>query len=142
MWCLYYGKKKSEKEDKKIKEQTLEDAAKVAVTSDDEESDETKQETEETSEESTEESAPAEEAEEKPKKQKRVIKIRKSKKERENPLSIAIRLAVESGKVEYGSKAALKDALLGNAKAFIVATRAPSAIRKVWKTTVNYQILL
>jgi len=39
--------------------------------------------------------------------EKRGVKNRKSKKEKESPFSSALRLAVESGKVEFGSKAGL-----------------------------------
>ncbi len=52
---------------------------------------------------------------------KKVVRRRKSKKEKENPLSAAIRLAVESGKVDFGSNVGLKNAAAGKAKLFVVA---------------------
>lgn len=75
--------------------------------------------------EATEESAP----QEKQKKQKKVVRRRKSKKERENPLTMAVRLAVESGKVEFGGKAGISSALAANAKLYVVANNAPGDIR-------------
>ncbi len=61
---------------------------------------------------------------------KKVVRKRKSQKERENPLSAAMRLAVESGKVEFGSKAGLRDLLLGKTKMVIVARNAPKPLRE------------
>ena len=58
----------------------------------------------------------------------KVIRKRKSKKEKENPLSSAIRLAVESGKVGFGSKKGVKDILMGNIKLAVVAGNAPIAL--------------
>lgn len=55
----------------------------------------------------------------------KTVKRRKSKKEKENPLTSAIRLAVETGKVEFGTKNALSEARQGKAKVFIVASTAP-----------------
>lgn len=57
---------------------------------------------------------------------KKAVRKRKSKKEKESPLSSALRLAVESGKVEFGSKAGLKNALSGKAKLLVLAANAPS----------------
>jgi len=61
---------------------------------------------------------------------KEVVRKRKSQKERENPLSAAIRLAVESGEVEFGSKSSVRDLLLGKTKMAIVAKNAPVEIRE------------
>jgi large subunit ribosomal protein L30e len=80
--------------------------------------------TQETAEEQAEEEAPKKE-----KKQKKVVRRRKTKKERENPLTMAVRLAVESGKVEFGGKAGISSALSGSAKLFIVAENAPGDIK-------------
>jgi large subunit ribosomal protein L30e len=55
----------------------------------------------------------------------KVIRKRKSRKEKENPLSSAIRLAVESGKVGFGSRKGVKDLLLGKAKLIVVAGNVP-----------------
>lgn len=62
---------------------------------------------------------------EKPKKKKKVIRRRKTKKERENPLTTAVRLAVESGKVEYGSRKGISASLNAKAKLFVVADNTP-----------------
>jgi large subunit ribosomal protein L30e len=56
---------------------------------------------------------------------KRLVRRRKSKKEKESPLSSALRLAVETGKVEFGTKTGIKDALNGSAKLFIIAGNLP-----------------
>jgi large subunit ribosomal protein L30e len=90
-------------------------------------------ETEDTTEETTEET-PAEAteeapAEEKKKKVKKVVRRRKTKKERENPLTMAVRLAVESGKVEFGGKAGISSALQGSAKLFVVSNNTPEGIK-------------
>ena len=61
---------------------------------------------------------------------KEVVRKRKSQKERENPLSAAIRLAVESGEVEFGSKSSVRDLLLGETKMAIIARNAPVEIRE------------
>ena len=61
------------------------------------------------------------------KSRKKAMRIRKSKKESEHPIEIAIKLAVESGKVEFGYKTTLKNAIEGKAKAFVLASRAPAA---------------
>jgi len=71
----------------------------------------------------------AEEAPVKEKKQRKVVRRRKTKKERENPLTMAVRLAVESGKVDFGGKAAADAVLNSRAKAFVVAGNAPVEIR-------------
>ncbi|MBN2122005.1 50S ribosomal protein L30e [Candidatus Micrarchaeota archaeon] len=55
----------------------------------------------------------------------KVIRKRKSRKEKENPLSSAIRLAVESGKVGFGSRKGIKDLLFGKAKLIVVAGNVP-----------------
>jgi len=71
----------------------------------------------------------AEEAPAKVKKARKVVRRRKSKKERENPLTMAVRLAVESGKVDFGGKAAANAGLNNKAKAFVVAGNAPVEIK-------------
>ena len=63
----------------------------------------------------------------KEKKQKKVVRRRKTKKERENPLTMAVRLAVESGKVDFGGRAGIGSA--DNVKLFIVANNAPGDIK-------------
>ncbi|MEW6748695.1 MAG: 50S ribosomal protein L30e [Candidatus Micrarchaeota archaeon] len=68
-------------------------------------------------------------AEAKPKKKKKVVRRRKTKKERENPLTTAIRLAVESGKVEFGARTGIAASILGKAKLFVIASNTPSDIR-------------
>ena len=64
----------------------------------------------------------------KEKKQKKVVRRRKTKKERENPLTMAVRLAVESGKVDFGGRAGIGSA--DNVRLFIVANNAPVGIRE------------
>ncbi|MBN1169805.1 50S ribosomal protein L30e [Candidatus Micrarchaeota archaeon] len=75
------------------------------------------EEAEETTEENVEE--------EKAPKKKKFVRRRKTKKERENPLTTAVRLAVESGKVDFGSRKGIKTSLLGGAKLFVVASNTP-----------------
>ncbi len=71
--------------------------------------------------------APAEgEEQPKEKKKKKVVRRRKTKRERENALTAAVRLAVESGKVEFGARTAIVE---GNAKLFVVAANAPAETR-------------
>jgi large subunit ribosomal protein L30e len=67
--------------------------------------------------------------EEKPKKKKKVVRRRKTKKERENPLTTAVRLAVESGKVEFGSRRGISASLSAKAKLFVVAENTPEDIK-------------
>lgn len=67
-------------------------------------------------------------AEPKKKKAKKVVRRRKTKKEKEKPLTSALRLAVESGKVEFGSRAGLKAMLLGKAKLFVVCQNTPEEV--------------
>lgn len=97
-------------------------------------------ETEESEElETEEEAAPAEEAEsvesgegEEPKKkrkEKKAVKKRKSRKEKENPLARAVRLAVETGKVEFGAKTGVKDSLLAKAKLIVISSNAPRELQ-------------
>lgn len=57
----------------------------------------------------------------------RVVRRRKSKKEKERPLTGAVRLAVESGKVDFGSRTAMAGA---KAKAFVLAGNAQAAVRE------------
>ncbi|MDD5339908.1 MAG: 50S ribosomal protein L30e [Candidatus ainarchaeum sp.] len=54
----------------------------------------------------------------------RVVRRRKSKKEKERPLTGAIRLAVESGKVDFGSRTASE-----KAKLFVVAGNAQPDVK-------------
>jgi large subunit ribosomal protein L30e len=72
---------------------------------------------------------PVEATEEKPKKKKKVVRRRKTKKERENPLTTAVRLAVESGKVEFGSRRGISASLNAKAKLFVVADNTPDEIK-------------
>ena len=77
---------------------------------------------EEADEEQPEEEQPKEK---KPKKKKKVVRRRKTKKERENPLTVAVRLAVESGKVEFGARRGLSSSLLAKSKLFVIAKNTP-----------------
>ncbi|MEW6721654.1 MAG: 50S ribosomal protein L30e [Candidatus Micrarchaeota archaeon] len=72
--------------------------------------------------------APSEEAP-KEKKKKKVVRRRKTKRERENPLTTAVRLAVESGRVEFGSRSGLNAGASGKAKLFVVALNTPKETR-------------
>ncbi|NYZ73798.1 50S ribosomal protein L30e [Candidatus Micrarchaeota archaeon] len=65
----------------------------------------------------------------KEKKKKKVVRRRKTKKERENLLTVAIRLAVESGKVEFGARTGIAAGILGKAKAFVLASNTPADYR-------------
>jgi large subunit ribosomal protein L30e len=69
------------------------------------------------------------EKEEKPKK-KKVIRRRKTKKEREKPITVAVRLAVESGKVKFGARTGIAASLLGKAKLFVLASNTPKETRE------------
>lgn len=60
---------------------------------------------------------------------KRLVRRRKSKKEKESPMSSALRLAVETGKVEFGTKTGMKDALNGSAKLFVIADNIPADVK-------------
>jgi large subunit ribosomal protein L30e len=82
------------------------------------------EEAEETAEETVEEAAPKE------KKKRKVVRRRKTKKERENPLTTAVRLAVESGKVEFGARTGLAASLLGKAKLFVIAGNTPAEVKE------------
>jgi large subunit ribosomal protein L30e len=66
----------------------------------------------------------------KQRKEKKAVKKRKSKKEKENPLARAVRMAVETGKVEFGAKTGVKDSLLAKAKLIVVAGNAPSELQE------------
>ncbi|MDD5336877.1 MAG: 50S ribosomal protein L30e [Candidatus ainarchaeum sp.] len=75
--------------------------------------------------------APGEAQEEVPKRKvKKAVKKRKSKKENENPLARAVRLAVETGKVEFGARNGVKDSLLGRAKLIVISENAPLTLRE------------
>ncbi len=65
------------------------------------------------------------ETETKVKKERKVVRRRKSKKDKESPVIGAIRLAVESGKVEFGAKVATKK----KAKLFVICSNTPVLIR-------------
>ena len=71
-----------------------------------------------------------EKKEEKPKKKKKVVRRRKTRKEKENPLQVALRLAVESGKVGFGARTGIVAALLGKPKAFVIAVNTPYETRE------------
>ena len=62
---------------------------------------------------------------------KRVIKRRKSKREKEHPLASAIRLALETGKVELGTRRGIKNILTGKAKLFVIANNIPIEVREL-----------
>jgi len=61
---------------------------------------------------------------------KEVVRKRKSQKERENPLSAALRLSVESGEVKFGSKSSTRDLLLGKTKMAVIAKNAPRGVKE------------
>ncbi len=67
------------------------------------------------------------EAPRKEKKQKKVVRRRKTKRERENPLTTAVRLAVESGKVEFGARSGM--AASSKAKLYVTASNTPAETR-------------
>ncbi len=64
------------------------------------------------------------------KKKKKVVRRRKTRKEKENPLHVALRLAVESGKVEFGARTGILAALLGKPKVFVIALNTPHGTRE------------
>ena len=61
-------------------------------------------------------------------KKKKVVRRRKTK-QKENPLISAIRLAVESGKTDFGARTGIMASLLGKAKIFVVASNTPADIK-------------
>ncbi len=63
------------------------------------------------------------------KKKRKVVRKRKTTKEKENPVIGAIRLAVESGKVEFGSRRGATASIEGKAKLMIIAKNTPKKIR-------------
>ena len=67
---------------------------------------------------------------EKKTKKKKVVRRRKSTKEKENPVVSAIRLTVESGKVEFGSRRGIDAGVEGKAKLIIIAKNTPEDTRK------------
>jgi len=81
-------------------------------------------ETKEAEEKAADETGQVETGQVKKKKEKSVVRRRKAK-EKENPLIVAIRLAVESGKTEFGVKSGLAAFLTGKATLFVVAEDAP-----------------
>ncbi len=64
------------------------------------------------------------------KKEKKAVKKRKSRKEKEKPLARAVRMAVETGKVEFGAKTGVKDSLLAKAKVIVIASNAPKELQE------------
>ena len=70
-------------------------------------------------------------------KMKKLVRRRKSKKEKEKPLTLAIRLVVESGKVDFGSKSGLLASGQGHAKLFVVASRTPQKIKTLVINSAN-----
>lgn len=82
--------------------------------------------------ETTEEELETTEEEEKPKKKKKrkVVRRRKTKKEREKPITVAVRLAVESGKVKFGARTGIMASLLGKAKLFVLASNTPKETKE------------
>ncbi len=112
-------------EDEKVEEPTGESAEETA---------EAETPAEEGAQEASEEAAEGEETPEaeaapKEKKQKKVVRRRKTKRERENPLTTAVRLAVESGKVEFGARAGVAASESGKAKLFVTAANTPAEIK-------------
>ena len=73
---------------------------------------------------------PKEKTKKKIKSKKKVIRKRRTKKEKEKPLSSAVRLAVESGKVEFGSRNATRALITGKSKAVVIASNAPKLLRE------------
>jgi|GEM_PF-72811 len=65
----------------------------------------------------------------KKRKVRKVVRRRKTKKEKEKPLTAAIRLAVENGEVGFGARKGTRSSLLGKAKLFVVASNAPGKVR-------------
>ncbi len=61
-------------------------------------------------------------------KEKKVVRKR-MKKGKENPIKAAIRLAVETGKVDFGSRKGLHNAFTSQAKAIVVAKNTPQEVR-------------
>ncbi|MFH1520354.1 MAG: 50S ribosomal protein L30e [Candidatus Micrarchaeota archaeon] len=61
---------------------------------------------------------------------KKLVRRRKTKKERENPITVAIRLAVESGSVEFGTRTSISPNNDAKAKLFIMANNLPVAIKE------------
>jgi len=77
-----------------------------------------------------EEEAEIEEKKVKTRKKKKVVRRRKSTKEKENPIISAIRLAVESGKVEFGSR---KGIIATDAKLLVIAKNTPDKVKSALK---------
>jgi len=65
----------------------------------------------------------------KKRKVRKVVRRRKSKKEKEKPLTAAIRLAVENGEVGFGARKGTRASLLGKAKLFVIASNTPEKTR-------------
>jgi large subunit ribosomal protein L30e len=65
----------------------------------------------------------------KEKKQKKVVRRRKSKKEKENQVTSAIRLVIETGKVELGVRRSIAAAADGKLKLIVVADNTPEIVK-------------
>jgi large subunit ribosomal protein L30e len=76
-----------------------------------------------------EETTEVKEEEEAPKR-KKVVRRRKTRKERENPVTTALRLTVESGKVQFGARTGMVAGLKGKAKLFVVAGNTPEDTKR------------
>lgn len=111
---------------KKSKEETAEDEIEEA-----EEAEEGEAENAEEAPESEKEAEGEKEARPRRKrKEKKAVKKRKSRKEKEDPLAHAIRLAVETGKMEFGARMVVKDSLLAKAKLIVLASNAPRMLQE------------
>lgn len=69
------------------------------------------------------------ESEEPKKKEGKKVVRRRKVKEKVNPLISAVRIAVESGKVEFGARTGIMATLLGRAKVFVIASNTPEDVR-------------
>jgi len=62
--------------------------------------------------------------------EKKLIRRRMPKKTTLSTLHAALRLAVETGKVQFGTRSAVKNTLLGNARVLVLAANAPISTRE------------
>ncbi|MEM4359406.1 MAG: 50S ribosomal protein L30e [Candidatus Bilamarchaeaceae archaeon] len=69
------------------------------------------------------------ESEEPKKKERKKVVRRRKVKEKVNPLISAVRIAVESGKVEFGARTGIMATLLGRAKVFVIASNTPEDVK-------------
>ena len=65
-------------------------------------------------------------------------KGKKSKDDSEQDLSKAIAMAVRSGQTGMGSKTAIENAIVGKAKAFVVASNAPEDTKSALKHYLKF----